>query len=445
MKYLFTLIVILFSTISVFASPSPTFEEVGGNQPHCPGDRVTYTLHSNSSICDKLDFNVTGGTIVSVANTPRSTSVSNHEVLLRWDGLPGHIQYVQNPTVTIDWSSQLVVPAYIDVTGYYYDHDCDPAKNYCPNTSGDAPRLYVALGIYDPQPLQSPFLNCAGSSTTLTLYKQQPAIAYYTWTSNTPGLSFSSTQQTTTTEPQVAVNTSPSLAPGIYQVNVEATPANGSCPTKRASQVFISVHNAPPSPAPTEVRINYDGNLCHPTYDAVIFAVPGADRYFAASSDGSAVNGVYEPSNNTVTFDLNIQGPQYGLTVQVTATNGCGSTSYTSPPTNLAGADPSCGPGQNTTRIASPTPTPITVQTLKDLPADVYPNPTSGKIILQSNGQEAQVILYDMAGRKVWQSMLPAGNNHTEAIISSLQAGIYHLQMVQSGRIVLSKQITIVR
>jgi hypothetical protein len=78
----------------------------------------------------------------------------------------------------------------------------------------------------------------------------------------------------------------------------------------------------------------------------------------------------------------------------------------------------------------------------------VYPNPTSGKAIIQLElpaGGDASVRVMNVVGQMVWSQVLTAGNSHSVEIdLSAMGAGIYFVQAEVGGK-VLTKQLSVTR
>ena len=78
-----------------------------------------------------------------------------------------------------------------------------------------------------------------------------------------------------------------------------------------------------------------------------------------------------------------------------------------------------------------------------DLSVTLYPNPTNDKATLEVEGltKDANVIVYDINGRKVIKYKFNAGQNELEIDVNGLPKGIYNIRIVNDNATINKKLI----
>ena len=289
-----------------------------------------------------------------------------------------------------------------------------------------------------PTPVQPTVTTCTqATAVALAVNPVAPAISYNWWVPyagwgiSNDGLSpFSTFNQNTsfvTTCTNVVITFPPGgVAPGTYPIAVSTT---GACGGQTADAIINIVVNsggtAPVISGATFVKAA-SSTLCFPKYNWRTPVVSGATSYQATDNNGTSVTGsiVSSPTSGSyVLFELLEEGPQTA-TVTIEALGTCGTSSYTTPPTNLAGPPSKCN-------------------SLKQLPQASYPNPATEQVTITTGGQKAQATFYDAAGTARKTVQLSDESDRTEVNVRDLPTGLYHLRISVDGQPPINEQIVI--
>lgn len=95
-------------------------------------------------------------------------------------------------------------------------------------------------------------------------------------------------------------------------------------------------------------------------------------------------------------------------------------------------------------QITCPEETSTTVQTsVEPAKLRLYPNPTSGKLIVETNitGNQAALILRSIEGKIVLQEAV--SGNRTEVNLNHISSGIYLMQLVQNDKVIADEKVVV--
>jgi hypothetical protein len=380
-------------------------------KPHCPGDVVKYNVYGDHYDIFKIRVFVTNGVISNYIHTSNSQLISPTEVLLQpEDGAMGY----DDGQFQVTWSTSAGAVGNLHAVVYYHYF------GFLFTQQADGYRDQL-LGLAPPIASSSLYSICAGNSTSVSVNPVSQAIGY-TWSSSNSGISVNNGQTATGSATSVTVNVSPSLSPGTYSISVSPIRSAGQCPITASTTIPIVVSNVSPT-APTSARFVASGPTCSRQYNLVTAVIPNATSYYASSTDGGSDYGTVNLTSNTVTFFLGSMGPITGLQATITASNGCGSASYTTPPFNVPGPPISCGK--------------------QPLRTAAFPNPANDQLTIEVGSQDAQATLYDeqSVSRKVIH--LHAESEQTVINTRDLPNGVYHLRIITKGQSSFEKRIIV--
>jgi hypothetical protein len=292
----------------------------------------------------------------------------------------------------------------------------------------------IRIAPAPPVPIQ-PFATVCVSSVNPVTVSVAPApaidgIVSYSWTVPANWKINGGGQTATTTTTSIAVTPPVGVQTNDYPIYVTATGTCGSVSPVATSYVRVGNYNTIPTPS----GINFIGGSyttsCNPTYDVICVPIVGATTYRATLSNGYSVNGVYNQGGYNVRFPFGQPVNQSGgisMSVTVTATGPCGTSSTTYGPRQLNG--PACY------RMAS--------ATAQETDQALYPNPATNQVMVKGVDQEAQAAFYDAQGtcRKV--VVLHAKNTENDISLLDLPAGLYHVRILAKGKILRQSQLVV--
>ncbi len=237
----------------------------------------------------------------------------------------------------------------------------------------------------------------------------------------------------TTTSNSINVTPPAGTAANDYQIYVTANSA--TCGPSDVGTTYVRVGNYNTIPAPS--GINFIGgsysSSCHPTYDVICTPIVGATSYQATLSNGYSANGVYNQQGYSVRFPLGYQVNQYGgvsMSVTVTATGPCGTSSTTYGPQQLNGPTGQCGYGYAKTNSTASQ-------------EDTYPNPATDQVAVQGVDQEGQASFYDSQGVCCKVVPLHARDAETAVNLRDLPAGLYQVRVSVQNKVLRTTQLVI--
>lgn len=386
------------------------------------------TAPSNAIQC--IDFGATP-LILNAANYSDVGNFSGYDRII-WMVSTDGVNYSQFTQYYGSGASSSYQPLALYKTTYFYAKgqfsECDYLFFGC-HWRTLAESYIFKISVKPRVPVLSSSVNyaCASVPTTITI-NPQPEATSFNWKTPGPGWTINGWLNggLLNTPSLTATFTPPASAvAGTYYAHVSAF---GDCGGESADATIpIVVATGSGLAVPSGARWIKIGSSCSAVYSLVMPTVPRATYYQAVSSSGSSAAGTINSTGTTVTFYLDEAGPASYITATVTA-YGCGSSSYVTPSSSLAGPPLSCTKG---TRVRP------------NNEEAVYPNPANQQIMVSSQDQAAQIILYDITGVLRRTIQLKPNSGQTAIDVRNLPAGLYHLQMIINGQAPINRQIQI--
>jgi hypothetical protein len=299
-------------------------------------------------------------------------------------------------------------------------------------------REYSMSGVFTvnvlvpaPVPVQATYTTCGSGPLNIGIVPVPNAISYNwvsedaTWKINGQGSSI-----TTSGLSSSAVQLVPpsNVALGSYRFHVTAN-SSGSCGTSNAGEALITVDVTTTAIlVPNGARWQKAATAaCDGRYNLVAEIVPGASPsgYSARASNGSVVKGIYSPTSTKVVFPFEEYGPQT-LSVQITATSSCGTSTGNVAPYAIPDVPAKCYSGGGPRGRLS-----------------AYPNPATEQVEVATDEQAAQVTFFDATGTVRKAVRLRAGTTHNSINVHDMPAGVYHVRIAVDGQVPVDHQMVI--
>ena len=421
--------------IEVSASVPSQPSTISGNTDVCFGNTELYSVSlevgveytwllptgwTGASITNEISVTVgssNGDITVYPANgcgagSPRSLAVTSNDIPAQPDAIDGETEVCQGSTQTYSVSNETgltynwILPSgwtgssttnSITVTIGSGSGDISVTAN---NTCGESVAQALTVNALDlpadPSDISGNTSICAGTLGETYSIDEIPEADAYLWTIPS-GASIVSGDGTS----QITVDYADNAQSGVISVQ-----AQNSCGASSIASINITIDQLPDQPG----AINGDDEVMESyTYTYSIDEVPGANTYhWTLDASWNLINGA---GTNEISIEFPLEQAVSG-NLSVIAENSCGSSNASELYIEVypLGIDEH-----------------INEQTVK-----VHPNPSSGKMILESDyfsGQNIHIIVLSINGKQVYETNMDSKANKIPIDLSFLAAGNYFIKV----------------